>query len=325
MNDKTAQPLVGDRSSSCGVEFGCLFSNETKFDLPGPSAASIDGLVRAGALPPAEELLSGFQKTPVETAVSKQAVPSPDSWLGRNTYGGAPRPNGYGNPLQTLDNPSYSVGYDNEFKNPAWVAFRFREPRNGKFEHIKRPDADWQVDDRTSAAVRGSDYSNSGYDRGHMAPSFGIMKSHGPEAQRDTYKMTNIVPQTPELNRHSWKRLEHDIANDWLKKNKELWMISGPIYGDNPAQLESGVRIPESTYMIVLDEHRGKPRALSFIIPQNVDKKADYRQFLTSVDEVEEKAKIDFFHELDDEEETALESHVPDSIWHDKPRKAASA
>lgn len=50
------------------------------------------------------------------------------------------------------------------------------------------------------------DYSQSGYDRGHMCPAQD--RSSDKLAMRSTFVMSNIAPQIPSMNRGSWKKTE---------------------------------------------------------------------------------------------------------------------
>ena len=53
----------------------------------------------------------------------------------------------------------------------------------------------------------------SGYDRGHMAPNYAIDTVFGERAHKQTFLMSNIVPQRPELNQGPWKEIEQVVAN----------------------------------------------------------------------------------------------------------------
>jgi endonuclease G len=54
--------------------------------------------------------------------------------------------------------------------------------------------------------VTPSDYTGSGFDRGHMSPNADRYGSR--EAADATFLMTNITPQTGDLNRGPWQKLE---------------------------------------------------------------------------------------------------------------------
>jgi endonuclease G len=242
---------------------------------------------------------------------------APETWLKEFVYAGLPRKADYPNDIQVLENDFYIVGYDNAYMNPAWVACRFKKSFGDRFTNFPRPEQTlWTVDRRTSARVCDGDFDGAGYDRGHMAPNFGMMKSNGPGAQLDTFRMSNIIPQKADLNRYAWKDLEHQICSTWLKKYGDLWVITGPIYGSHPTSLHSGIRIPKAFYKIVLDEtSAGNPRVLSFIFPQDAQKSAKPADYLTSVDEVEKQTGFDFLSDLDDSLEQQIESVVSSTVW----------
>jgi hypothetical protein len=64
---------------------------------------------------------------------------------------------------------------------------------------LRRAPTDFVVDRRLSAPVKPEDYVRTGFDRGHLAPNLAIGRWFGAEAQRETFLMSNVVPQAPEL------------------------------------------------------------------------------------------------------------------------------
>jgi endonuclease G, mitochondrial len=226
-------------------------------------------------------------------------------------YGGPPRVEAASS--RVLVNQGYVVGYDDARANPAWVAYRVRDlptlptpPR--------RPDR-FSVDRRTAARVTSEMYSGSGYDRGHMAPNYAIATRYGAAAQEETFLMSNITPQRRELNGGLWRELEEKIATSYAARYEEVWVLTGPIFGERPRELRGGVQIPEAFFLIVVDEHEGKLRTLSFIVPQEAPPGADPRRFLASIDEIERRTRLDFLAELDDVSENAIEARRPEKMW----------
>ena len=62
-----------------------------------------------------------------------------------------------------------------------------------------------------------SDYTNSGYDRGHMAPNADFNDTYGNAVM--TFFIANIWPQTPQLNRVEWLGTETEtrrLASEYL-------------------------------------------------------------------------------------------------------------
>ncbi len=216
--------------------------------------------------------------------------------------------------VEVLTNRAYVVGYSESLKDPAWSAYRADKaasleapPRPGRFE----------VDARTTVRAAPADYTNSGYDRGHMTPNYIIAICDSPEAQRETFLMSNIIPQRPALNQKVWMHLEQAIAKDWAQHLGPVWVIAGPVFRtDHPlTRLPAGEAVPDATYMVLARLDHGRPRVLAFLIPQTVRGDEAYAQFLVSVDAVEQATGLDFLSDLPDDIETRVEAETPAATW----------
>jgi endonuclease G, mitochondrial len=169
----------------------------------------------------------------------------------------------------------------------------------------------FKTDIRNLTFISHSDYTNSGYDRGHMAPNYAISRLYGKSAQEDTFLMTNITPQKPNLNQKIWKDLEELEFDQFSQKFKEMWVFTGPVFDENIERLKSSffVEIPDAFYKIYVGiDDDNELHTLSFMIPQHVKNSAKIKNFITTIDEIEELTKIDFLHKLDDDLEDRLES-----------------
>jgi endonuclease G, mitochondrial len=234
----------------------------------------------------------------------------------RILWGGAPQPGpGAGAEVQftVLKNQAYIVGYSESRKDPLWAAYRVHAVANPP--HLPRP-SEFKTDERTASKVRTADYTRSGYQRGHMAPNEAIAEDYGKDAQLQTFLLSNICPQAPELNEHVWERLEVD-ERKYADKFEEVWVIDGPIFADlnggRTEQLASGIAVPSAFYKIVVDEQDhagGRPRMFSVIMPQDVKGTELPQQFLTSVSEIEKQTHLDFFWKIDPTTQAELESKV---------------
>ena len=147
-----------------------------------------------------------------------------------------------------------------------------------------------------------------------MAPNYAIGSRYGETAQRETFLMSNIVPQMPTLNRTVWRLLEERVAKEYAMNFEEVWIITGPVYDEHKESLKSGVEIPDAFFKIIVDEVSGKPRVLAFVIGQDVTGSDRFSQFLTSVDEVEKQTGLDFLAELEDGLEDQIEAGKADKL-----------
>jgi endonuclease G len=213
--------------------------------------------------------------------------------------------------LKILKNKSYVVGYSESLRNPRWVAYRvFKVPTLSSGD---RPS--FKTDRRTRAKVSPGDYSRSGYDRGHMAPNFAIATRYGEKGQRETFLMSNIIPQTPRINRYIWKDLEMRVAKEYGQKLGEVWVITGSIFDPPVRRLKSGVAIPSAYYKIMADEMDGELRVQAFLIESDCPPYTRVKTQLVSVDEIEARTGLDFFPKLSESKQTQLEAQASGRLW----------
>ena len=236
-------------------------------------------------------------------------------------YAGAPRVAGEGDSIPAgrfLRNTGYLVGYNEELGAPWWVAYRVQDI-NPLPSPAERPSR-FESDVRTLARVDADAYTGSGYDRGHLAPNYAIATRHGDAAQRETFLMSNIIPQRHGLNAGLWKQLELRVATSYPARFAEVWVLAGPVFSQSPARLPArggttGPAIPEACYMILLDESDGRVRTLAFLFPQEISEGAKVENYLTTIDEIERRTGLDFFAELQPEVEIELELRRAARVW----------
>ena len=213
---------------------------------------------------------------------------------------------------KVLENESYTVGYSDSMQNPLWVAYRvFDVP---VLESGKRPSY-FRIDHRTSAKVSHKDYRGSGYDRGHMAPNYAIATRYGVDGQWETFLMSNVIPQTPRVNRYMWRDLEHDVARRYGRYFSEVWVVTGPVFSEPIKRLDSGVPIPSGYYKIIADENGGTLRVLAFLVESDCPPYTRITSRRVSVDELEELTGLDFFPKLSKAEQAELESRPAGRLW----------
>jgi len=230
-----------------------------------------------------------------------------------HVYGGQPLAGGFPHAIRVLPNTGYVAGYCEALENPAWVAYRVADVDTLPASP-PRPDG-FETDLRTAARVSPSAYTNSGYDRGHLAPNYAIATRYGEAAQRETFLMSNIVPQRHALNAGVWKQMEMKIATSYPARFGEVWVVAGPVFGPRPAKLPNGTAVPEAFFMIVIDESDGRVRAQALLFPQETASDVNPERYTVSIDEVERRTGLDFLSELEDSAEASLEAKRAERIW----------
>lgn len=262
--------------------------------MPGPLVDLLDGVY---------DLIPASVGVVVDVGGYKEESPS--------IYGGIPRSS---RSLNVLANAGYWVGYDEKMQNPAWSAYRlFLAPD----EPIGKRPPGFNTDNRTRARVKSSDYTRSGYDRGHLAPNYAIAHCYGRDAQLETFLMSNITPQRPDLNRKLWRDLEHRVAKRYTKRFGEVWVITGPIYyrPTHVVRLHEHPAIPDAFFKIVFEEHPYGLRAEAFIIPQNVNGDEPLRPYLVSIDDIETLTGLDFCPSFPEATQVELEAIPAKRVW----------
>lgn len=208
-----------------------------------------------------------------------------------------------------------TVSFNPETHQPNWVAWELlAQEVSGQSER----EPGFLVDASVDGCAMPEDYRRTGFDRGHMAPA-GDMKWH-PQAMRESFYMTNISPQSPDLNRGAWKKLE-EKCRVRAKADSALIIVCGPMFdrkGPSARIGASGVAVPTGFFKVILSPFVEKPWCIGFIMP-NGYVQGGMQRAAVSVDEVEAATGYDFFASLPDSIENAIEarrdfnafSHVP--------------
>ncbi|MDE5809495.1 MAG: DNA/RNA non-specific endonuclease [Muribaculaceae bacterium] len=203
-----------------------------------------------------------------------------------------------------------TVSFNRRLHIPNWVAWELTSLETGGDANRSEK---FFCDESVLGCPDSWDYSYSGYDRGHMAPA-GDMK-WDEEAMRQTFYLTNICPQAPELNRGTWKSLE-EKCRVRAKNDSAIIIICGPILTDSITEYigDSRVAVPKRFFKVVLSPYRDEPVAIGFIMP-NAKVVGGMQPAAVSIDEVESATGHDFFSILNDDEENRLESMCNFNRW----------
>ena len=203
-----------------------------------------------------------------------------------------------------------TVSFNRRLHIPNWVVWELTSLETGGDANRSEK---FFCDESVPGCPDSWDYSYSGYDRGHMAPA-GDMK-WDEEAMRQTFYLTNICPQAPELNRGTWKSLE-EKCRVRAKNDSAIIIICGPILTDSITEYigDSRVAVPKRFFKVVLSPYRDEPVAIGFIMP-NAKVVGGMQPAAVSIDEVESATGHDFFSILNDDEENRLESMCNFNRW----------
>lgn len=207
---------------------------------------------------------------------------------------------------QILKRTGYMVSFNKDMRLPNWVAWHLTaEHATGS---SKRDGIKFEEDtDVPSPRATHADYIRSGFDRGHMCPAGDNKWSD--KAMKESFLMTNICPQHPNLNRGDWNEMEN-ACRDWAKEYGDLIVIAGPIfYNQNHKKIgKNKVVVPEAFFKVVLTLGDDEPKAVGFIYKNNKGNRSK-DSYVNSVDDVERITGIDFFPALPDDIENKIEKY----------------
>jgi endonuclease G len=215
----------------------------------------------------------------------------------------------YGNPSNAksrennylIAKPEYALSYNCKTGVANWVSWQLDRSWLGSAERSDNfmPNTELPAD---CYAVRPSDYSRSGYDRGHLIPSGDRTRSV--LENESTFVMTNIIPQSPSNNREVWRELE-EYSRELAFQGKELYLVAG---GEGIAEkiADSQVVVPEYTWkvILILDEPNSEitaqnAKTLAVWIPNSEEViNTDWQDYIVSVDRVEKNTGYNFFATL---------------------------
>ena len=126
-----------------------------------------------------------------------------------------------------LQKEGYKVAYDTRFKIPFWTYEHLKKPMLQK--NFSRASLKFHKDLSIYKAHQStlSDYKKSSFDRGHSAPAADL--SFSKQALKDSFLLSNVYPQHPQLNRGLWAELEKNIRL-LLKTFKWVNVTTGPLF-----------------------------------------------------------------------------------------------
>lgn len=244
----------------------------------------------------------------------------------------------------TVDNQdifNFALEWNNAKKHAAWVAFSFDDVT--RKDKVSRSNA-WSVDPQLPKDMQvDNDYHRSdGFDRGHICASED--RVYVLDANKQTFYFSNMTPQLNSFNGGFWAAFEKRVR-DWgrysydklyVTKGGTLDQLLVNFKGDRkgsdgiyPTTDENGLTIhglacPKYYYMAVLSEKDGAYHAIAFWMEHRDDYGYSYgdnisadvlKKYALNIDELEEKTGIDFFCNLPDGIENAVESNLNLEDW----------
>lgn len=162
----------------------------------------------------------------------------------------------YTNTIQKLCNSQYTSYFNKRFRVPE-VVVETLEPTDFKLEYVR--DAQFIQDPRVLDSPKPQDYNKSGWDRGHLSAA---SNTSYPKTIQESFLMTNIAPQSAELNRGLWKTLEGYAK--LRGHHQKVLVISGTYFEScYTPKWFNNIAIPDGFWKVIAIEGR-EPLAWKF-------------------------------------------------------------
>jgi endonuclease G len=145
----------------------------------------------------------------------------------------------------------YVMSYNGVEGRANWVGWTLRASDVGSVDRTNRFIQDESFP-RGFRIVDERDYTHSGFDRGHLCNSEDRTSSY--YLNEETFLMSNMIPQTPELNRGPFKFLEEYCRKLAVKRGQNLLIYTGGI--GSKGRLGSGVIVPAYCWKVVYTPDR---------------------------------------------------------------------
>ncbi len=161
---------------------------------------------------------------------------------------GNPSGAGTGSENYLIQRPQYALGYASTPGIPKWVSWSLTSGDQGS----GRYSGNFITDTSLPAGMKRvthADYTNSGYDRGHMCPNADRNITLNDCTQ--TFILTNVEPQTPDNNQGIWANFETYCRNLTNSTGREVLIMSGG-YGSQGTIGTNVVTVPSYNWKIAI-------------------------------------------------------------------------
>jgi len=135
---------------------------------------------------------------------------------------------------QIIDNEFIEMCYDYKQKGVTAVAYVLEGDLVNETNIEKRPSFYVEKSLNEKDRISTTDYVNSGYDKGHMAPDASFDWSE--ESLYAVYTLANSIPQAPQVNRYAWIKVE-DYAREKAVEFGKLEVVNVVKYGQRSSRM----------------------------------------------------------------------------------------
>jgi endonuclease G len=211
-----------------------------------------------------------------------------------------------------MEKDYFALSYNSAKGTPNWVSWHLEKDDLGT-----APRGKFKADEDLPSGfvkVTTKDYTGGGFDRGHMCPHSD--RAATDDSSKATFVMTNIIPQSAQVNQKAWAQLENYCRHLVTDEGKELYIVSGPHgrggrgkKGFSSAIGHGKVVVPAHCWKVimVLEAKKGNDikrvdedtRLIAVIMPNDTTVGEDWAEYRVSVKDVEDLTGYTFFSKVE--------------------------
>lgn len=129
-----------------------------------------------------------------------------------------------------------------------------------------------------------------------MVPSDDLAWSE--EAIRDSYLLSNVIPQTLSLNSGKWRVLETAVRKIAASSDFVI-VLTGPIFCGTIEYIGANeVAVPCEIFKVALSSRGDELAIFAAILPNGPNPSQPFNEFVTSIEEVQRRTGLQLFGKL---------------------------
>lgn len=223
------------------------------------------------------------------------------------------------------ENITYSLAHNKERKHSRWTAFTFdASNRDIKWKRDNWDNTEWGGDPFQPDPELPKEYvftkdeiNKNGFVRGHIVASYDRVYSK--DANEQTFYYSNMSPMLSRFNTGIWSDLEGMVQNWGRNKSfcDTLYIVKGGTISEGMYDIKGTCpTVPKYYFMALLGLLPNKTyQAIGFWFEHKSWHSGELKDYAMSIDELEEKCGIDFFCNLNDNLEKAVEKQYYINQW----------
>ncbi|WP_299760706.1 DNA/RNA non-specific endonuclease [uncultured Pontibacter sp.] len=216
----------------------------------------------------------------------------------------------------------YAMSYNSYRGTPNWVSWHLSSAWLGS---APRQD-DFRADNSLPSSfykVQSTDYTSSGFDRGHNCPS--ADRTGSTTDNSATFLMSNMIPQAPNNNQKTWANLEN-YCRTLVSQGNELYVVMGS-YGTGgdgsngyKTTLANGkVTVPNRIWKVIVVLPVGtndaarvttSTRIIAIDTPNSNSVSSSWGSYRTTVDAIEAKMGYNLLSNVSSSVQSVIEARV---------------